>query len=364
MVCPVKTDWTRESILACIRDHAAAAGDAPTAPQLRELYGMAFSQVKKHFGTLGAACTQAKVAPSAHCARWTKAQIIAAAHAYHERTGKAPTTRAWRTASLENPSSVTVGAHWNSWSAFIKELGLQPETSTQRIWGEAEVIDALIRWAGEHGAWPRKSDWTARGSYWPPHRVVRDVFGRWSIAIERAQDQCQEEFARPKVGGARKSEQTRYVSDWTKSSIVAAARRWKRQSGEWPTATAWKAADASWPSYRAVQAHFDSWAELLIECGAKKAEPKRARRRKALPHALVLQVFARDNHACVNPYCDGLNPCLTADHIVAVVNGGSDELSNLQTLCGTCNSRKGSDYWDGFLTSEAARTQVLIPACR
>jgi 5-methylcytosine-specific restriction endonuclease McrA len=50
------------------------------------------------------------------------------------------------------------------------------------------------------------------------------------------------------------------------------------------------------------------------------------------------RVFERDGHrcrACSSP------ELLAVDHVVAVINGGSDDFENLQTLCRTCNSSKG-----------------------
>ena len=47
--------------------------------------------------------------------------------------------------------------------------------------------------------------------------------------------------------------------------------------------------------------------------------------------------YIRDNYSCV--YC-GSKKNLTVDHIIPVSRGGSNELSNLMTLCVWCNSKK------------------------
>lgn len=49
-------------------------------------------------------------------------------------------------------------------------------------------------------------------------------------------------------------------------------------------------------------------------------------------------VFRRDGYACV--WCGSVSD-LTVDHIHPVALGGTNDLSNLQTLCRPCNSRKG-----------------------
>lgn len=51
------------------------------------------------------------------------------------------------------------------------------------------------------------------------------------------------------------------------------------------------------------------------------------------------RIFSRDSHSCCN--C-GISKDLTIDHICAVVNGGDDSDDNLQTLCRSCNSKKGA----------------------
>lgn len=72
--------------------------------------------------------------------------------------------------------------------------------------------------------------------------------------------------------------------------------------------------------------------------------PKRMPRPKPTPKQVIppklrWQVLQRDNFACCN--CGSLTD-LTIDHIVSEKVGGKLELSNLQTLCRRCNSRKGT----------------------
>ncbi len=66
-------------------------------------------------------------------------------------------------------------------------------------------------------------------------------------------------------------------------------------------------------------------------------QPRKTKRIE-IPEAARLYVFDRDHHTCQK--C-GTTEKLTIDHIIPLAEGGSNDLSNLHTLCQSCNSRKG-----------------------
>lgn len=53
-------------------------------------------------------------------------------------------------------------------------------------------------------------------------------------------------------------------------------------------------------------------------------------------------IFKRDKK-CLR--CNSINR-LTIDHIIPITKGGENKLSNLQTLCKSCNSIKSNNYKD------------------
>ena len=72
-----------------------------------------------------------------------------------------------------------------------------------------------------------------------------------------------------------------------------------------------------------------------------KKEKKSKRKRTHIPRGLRHEVFKRDNYKCVECGAskdDGA--VLHVDHKIPVSKGGTDELSNLQTLCSDCNLNK------------------------
>lgn len=76
-----------------------------------------------------------------------------------------------------------------------------------------------------------------------------------------------------------------------------------------------------------------------IEPGALPASPEKASPKQRIPQTLRWDVWERDNFTC--QHC-GTRRNLTVDHVFPESRGGSLSLENLQTLCGSCNSRKGA----------------------
>lgn len=51
-------------------------------------------------------------------------------------------------------------------------------------------------------------------------------------------------------------------------------------------------------------------------------------------------VFERDLYQCKSCGKTHLETVLNIDHIIPLARGGSNDISNLQTLCRSCNQRK------------------------
>ena len=83
--------------------------------------------------------------------------------------------------------------------------------------------------------------------------------------------------------------------------------------------------------------------EVLLEQGMQLGTPPPSsgspQRQRGVPKVVAREVWDRDGWEC--RHC-GSHRDLTADHVVPVSKGGADEMSNYQTLCRPCNSRKGA----------------------
>jgi hypothetical protein len=95
------------------------------------------------------------------------------------------------------------------------------------------------------------------------------------------------------------------------------------------------------------------------QCRVKR-QRRRARKRNAGGSHTAKQLetlLAAQNHECANPHCraDLRKTRKAVDHIVALANGGSNGISNIQWLCVPCNQRKSNLDLDVWLRREAQR---------
>jgi hypothetical protein len=86
---------------------------------------------------------------------------------------------------------------------------------------------------------------------------------------------------------------------------------------------------------------FEIVLKALQDEGLYKHQMPQAKKTKNRPvgGSLRTRVFERDMYRCK---CCGTHENLSIDHIIPQVKGGTNEIDNLQTLCKTCNTRKGS----------------------
>ena len=69
-------------------------------------------------------------------------------------------------------------------------------------------------------------------------------------------------------------------------------------------------------------------------------------------------VFERDNHTC--QYCGATNVPLHVDHVHPRSRGGNDDMENLTTACGRCNSSKGNKTLDEWVRPEWASPSMSV----
>ncbi|BAY83208.1 HNH endonuclease [Calothrix parasitica NIES-267] len=70
--------------------------------------------------------------------------------------------------------------------------------------------------------------------------------------------------------------------------------------------------------------------------------------RISIPSAVRKYVFERNKYQCQNCGKRYEETSLTIDHIIPLSRGGSNDISNLQTLCFSCNCKKSDNIDNRF----------------
>jgi 5-methylcytosine-specific restriction endonuclease McrA len=118
----------------------------------------------------------------------------------------------------------------------------------------------------------------------------------------------------------------------------------------------------------------EKWAESNPE-KVRQAKANNSRKRRAAKHASLGSFTTEELRALCESYgnkclaCGDSEAALQADHVVPSTKGGSDDIGNIQPLCGTCNRKKFVsviDYRSGWFAEEtdrvgSARSQLSAP---
>jgi len=72
------------------------------------------------------------------------------------------------------------------------------------------------------------------------------------------------------------------------------------------------------------------------------SQPKSKKRSRYIPAAVRVSVLNRDGYKCVFCGRSARQIQLEVDHILPFSKGGSNDMSNLQTLCSECNKGKAA----------------------
>jgi len=96
-----------------------------------------------------------------------------------------------------------------------------------------------------------------------------------------------------------------------------------------------------WLNFVGCRMESRAWFEWHWSRGLKlsKKPGYKPRTRPRISDTLRMKVYDRDGWACL--HC-GETESLSLDHIHPFSLGGSDAFENLQTLCRSCNSKKGA----------------------
>jgi 5-methylcytosine-specific restriction endonuclease McrA len=67
-----------------------------------------------------------------------------------------------------------------------------------------------------------------------------------------------------------------------------------------------------------------------------------------IPPEVRKYIYQRDNYQCRSCGKTHQETTLNIDHIIPIAQGGSNDISNLQTLCKTCNQKKKHHFDSRF----------------
>lgn len=118
--------------------------------------------------------------------RWTDAEIIQAMRDWEAIFGSPPGYSDWEIADPEGlyPSGVTVQRHFGSWAKARKRAF--PAKAPPGYWTRERIVEALRKWADEHGGLPPSNADLSPQNKLPSVIVLRRIFGSKAAAMKAA----------------------------------------------------------------------------------------------------------------------------------------------------------------------------------
>jgi hypothetical protein len=212
------------------------------------------AQVRETFGTWNAAITAAGYTPRA--ARWSAAQIVAAAKAWSVRHDRPPRLEDWRRTARDrsHPSSKAALQAFGGWNDMLLAAGLP---ISHRTWTRDQIMHALSAWITTHGRTPTMADWNtpAPDRSVPTAGCVADHFGSWNAMLIAAGHQPTRRY-------------------WNAPDIIAACVAFEQHHGHRLRIDDLRHAANQLPSLGAVRRHIGTHGDLLAALDATRGDPQ------------------------------------------------------------------------------------------
>jgi hypothetical protein len=199
--------------------------------------------VQRAFGSWNAGLAAAGL--ELHRQGWDELRVLDALRRFIDQTERAPTQKELLTVP-GMPKYGTVVRYFGDWQDALRVAGGQ--AARRKAWTRDELVDALRRFAAEHGRPPTRGDLTGiHGSGYPAGSVVERTFGTFTAALVAAGLDL---HGRPRAA--------------TTEDMLQALRTYSDRHGAWPNSQRWRDV-GGWLSTSAIIRRFGSWATAMAE---------------------------------------------------------------------------------------------------